>query len=399
MISTRIKPYQTHPEAFVVSCYFNTNNYDSRRKNFDIFYQQLKRSNVNYLIAECAFGDEKFELPNDGKILRFRSKHKLWQKERLLNLLIKQLPLHCKYVFWVDADVLFTNENWIVEAVETLKTNAICQPFSLAVRLEKDETEPSFNVQGSTLLVDFPSPKAPQQTRLWRSFAYNYNQNRRLAESLMFDIHGHTGFAWGARRKILDKNPLFDRAIVGTADHIIAHASVGQIPHNCLEKAFTNRKTLEKIYDWSLKFNEVTQNKLGFTEGEVWHLWHGELQDRQYLQRTQQFSEISFDTEDLEENDDGLYEFPDNRQDAAIWMNHYFESRREDGKTSSSDSSDSSSETNYRTSSDSTYIPPETNYSTGESTQSVEPLQPFEGFGGGGEFEGSGAGGSWENYS
>ena len=47
----------------------------------------------------------------------------------------------------------------------------------------------------------------------------------KLAESLWFDIHGHTGFAWGARREVLDQVPLFDRAIVGTADHIIAHAS------------------------------------------------------------------------------------------------------------------------------------------------------------------------------
>jgi hypothetical protein len=385
MISTRIKPYQTHPEAFIISCYFNTNNYDSRRKNFDIFYQQLKRSNVNYLIAECAFGDENFELSADDKILRFRSKHKIWQKERLLNLLIKQLPTRCKYVFWVDADVLFTNENWIVEAVETLKTNAICQPFSLAVRLEKDETEPSFNVQGSKILVDFPNSKVPPQTRLWRSFAYNYNQNRHLAESLMFDIHGHTGFAWGARREILEKNPLFDRAIVGTADHIIAHASVGQIPHNCLEKAFTNRKTLKNIYDWSLKFSEVTQNKLGFTEGEVWHLWHGELKNRQYLQRTQDFSKLDFDAdEDLLINDDDLYEFPDNRKDAVVWMNNYFESRREDEKTPSNET---------------TYTYNETKYVPTETVISAEITEPFQGFGGGGEFEGSGAGGSWENYS
>ena len=392
MISTRIKPYQTHPEAFIISCYFNTNNYDSRRKNFDIFYRQLKRSNVNYLIAECAFGNEKFELPEDDKILRFRSKHKIWQKERLLNILIKQLPPRCKYVFWVDADVLFTNENWIVEAVESLKTNAICQPFSLAVRLEKDEIEPSFNVQGSKLLVDFPNAKAPPQTRLWRSFAYNCNQNRRLAESLMFDIHGHTGFAWGARREILEKNPLFDRAIVGTADHIIAHASVGQIPHNCLEKAFTNRKTLDKIYDWSLKFSEATQNKLGFTEGEVWHLWHGELENRQYLQRTQDFSKLDFDAdEDLLINDDDLYEFPDNRKDAVIWMNNYFESRREDEKNSSNETTYTYNETKY--------VPTETNYTPTETVISAEKLEPFTGFGGGGEFEGSGAGGSWENYS
>lgn len=388
MISSKIKPYQAHPEAWIISCYFNTNNYASRRKNFEVFYQQLRRSNVNFLIAECAFGDENFELPSDEHILHFRSKHKIWHKERLLNILIKQLPPQCKYIFWLDADVLLTNENWIVEAVEKLKTNTICQPFSVAVRLEKDRMEPNFNVKASTILVDFPKMNSVQQTRLWRSFAYNYQKNKRLAENLMFDIHGHTGFAWGARREILEKVPLFDKAIIGTADHIIAHASVGQIPHNCMAKAFTNQKTLEKIYDWSKKFNQVTQNKLDFVEGELWHLWHGELKNRQYLQRTQDFSEMDFDTDDdLIINDDDLYEFPDDRTDVQIWMNNYFESRRED------DYLETKHETNYPSGDFD-------NYTSNETTNdSTEINSTFEGFSGGGEFEGAGAGGSWENYS
>lgn len=265
MISSKIQKYQNHPDACIISCYFNSNNYISRLNNFNIFYEQLRRSEVNYFIAECAFGDENFTLPNDKNILRFRAKNRLWQKERLLNLLIKQLPSNFKYIFWLDADVLFNNPNWLIEAVENLQTNTICQPFSLAVRLEKDEIEPSFNVQGSKILVDFPSGKTSPQTRLWRSFAYNYCKQKHLAENLMFDIHGHTGFAWGIRREILDEILLFDKAIVGTADHIIAHAAVGQIPHNCIDKAFLDTELRQQIYQWSRKFNRETQNKLGFS--------------------------------------------------------------------------------------------------------------------------------------
>ncbi len=386
MISERIKPYQPDPETFVISCYFNTNSYASRRKNFDIFYQQLRRSNVNYLIAECVFGDENFQLPIDERILRFHSKSKLWQKENLLNLLIKQLPPTCKYVFWLDADVLFTNNNWIPEAVEVLKTNAICQPFSIAVRLEKDEFEPGFNVQGSTILVDFPNFKLPPQTRLWRSFAYNYCKNKHLSDSSIFDIHGHTGFAWGARREILESFPLYDKAIVGTGDHIMAHASVGQIPHNCLEKAFTDNQQLDDIYDWSKKFSQITENKLGFVEGELWHLWHGDLQNRQYLKRTQQFSKVSFNPhEDLVKNKDGLHEIPKEREDVQNWMNDYFESRREDDQIPPI-------ETDY-VPNDASYVPNDT------SNISAEKTETFEGFGGGGDFAGGGAGGSWENFS
>jgi hypothetical protein len=389
MISAKILPYQNHPEAWIISCYFNPGKYSSRRRNFEIFYEQLHGSKVNYLIAECAFGIEEFELPKDDRILQFRAKHQLWQKERLLNLLIKQLPLTCKYVFWLDADVLLNNPNWIPEAVENLQTNTICQPFSLAVRLEKDDMAPNFNVQASKVLVDYPSPNSPPQTRLWRSFAYNYCKNRHLAESSWFDIHGHTGFAWGARREILEQVPLFDKAIVGTADHIIAHAAVGQIPHPCLEKAFTDPRMLDRVYQWSRQFNQLTHNQIGFVEGELWHLWHGDLKNRQYLQRTQDFSEIDFDLdEDLIVNDDELYEFSDDRQDVQGWMNNYFESRQEDY------SPPPIPEITHQPHNIDFYPPDSTLDASLDAT--TETASTSES---GGGFDGGGAGGGWENYS
>jgi 3-polyprenyl-4-hydroxybenzoate decarboxylase len=44
-------------------------------------------------------------------------------KRRLLNKIIAEhLPTKYKYIFWVDADVIFQNPNWIVEGVEELQS-------------------------------------------------------------------------------------------------------------------------------------------------------------------------------------------------------------------------------------------------------------------------------------
>ena len=384
-ISTKIKPYQPHDEATVISCYFNSQKYQSRARNFEVFYRQLKRSNVNYLIAECAFGDEAFELPDDPRIVRLRSKHPLWQKEVLLNTLVKRLPSSCRYVFWLDADVLFTNPNWMVKAVELLKTRRICQPFSIAVRLKKDEVEPAFEAETELKRLDSLSSQSNERNT-WRSFAYNFAENPKAANSSMFDVHGHTGFAWGARREVLEAAPLFDRAIVGTADHIIAHAAVGQIPSECVEKAFTDLKARNQIYDWSRNFNRAAANSIGYVSGELWHLWHGELQNRRYLPRTRELSEMDFDLDDLKTNQDGLYEIPEHKKGVIEWISDYFFSRKEDEIAFDIDSGNE------------TLIEQErSDYS--EPTYSEPFNLPDEPFGGNPDFAGGGAGGSWENYS
>lgn len=391
-ISPKIQPYRSHPQATIISCYFNPQNYQSRARNFEIFYEHLKRSNVNYLIGECAFGVDDFELPADNRIIGFRSKHPLWQKEILLNLLVKQLPESCGYIFWLDADVLFTNPNWLVEAVENLQTNKICQPFSVAVRLEKDEIEPSFDVKTESRKLDYPAERLTER-RLWRSFTYNYSENPLLANSPMFDVHGHTGFAWGARREVLETCPLFDKAVAGTADHIIAHAAAAQIPNQCVEKAFKTYKTRERIYEWSHRFSGATQNKLSYVPGELWHLWHGDLENRQYLSRTQELDEMEFDFDDLETNDDGLYEIAEHKRGIIDWIKDYFVSRDEDDNRVADPPPIAPP--------DSYIVPEASNYAASETISDYSETADTSGevFGGNADFGGAGAGGSWENYS
>ena len=39
--------------------------------------------------------------------------------------------------------------------------------------------------------------------------------------------HGHTGFAWAARRSVLDKHGLYDCQILGNGDFVMGHAMYG----------------------------------------------------------------------------------------------------------------------------------------------------------------------------
>ena len=70
-------------------------------------------------------------------LLRIRSEHVLWQKERLINVALGHLPKHVKKVAWLDCDILFSNPNWLIETSELLDNYPIVQPFQTANRLPR----------------------------------------------------------------------------------------------------------------------------------------------------------------------------------------------------------------------------------------------------------------------
>lgn len=280
--------YHTHSEAVIISCYFNPQKSEYRRKAFDQFYSRIKH--LNHRIIECVIGNGEPQLPESEFISTVRTESLLWHKESLLNKLISELPEQFKYVFWIDADLIFTNNHWLVEGVEKLSSGGakIIQPFEYCIHLDKDELKPSFGTEflsKRTPLINSANPKA------WRSFCATAEYNDLLHESTNYNSHGHVGFAWGARREVLEAVPLYDRALIGGADHIIAHAAVGQIPHECISKSFT--ENMEEVNEWSKKFYEVVKGKIGYSNGTVYHLWHGDIEKRQYFKRVKDFTPAS----------------------------------------------------------------------------------------------------------
>lgn len=308
------KSYSVRPAAWIISCYYNPLRFESRARNFEIFYRQLLDSSVPFLIIECAFGNEKFSLGGRRNIIQVRARDVLWQKERLLNLAERLLPPSAKYVVWLDADVLFANSRWIPETVEVLQNKMICQPFARSIRLAPGQIQPD-----------------SRNREIWESFAFVRGSDAEKAASENFDVHGHTGFAWAARREIFSEIGLYDRAIAGTADHLMAHAASGQIDHACIRRAFFSDTIRTHFSRWGKRFFELVRDEIGFVNGDIYHLWHGELKNRRYLERTRELSGLNFNpATDLIVNRHNLYEFAAGRDDLRCWMREYFRRRLED---------------------------------------------------------------------
>lgn len=306
--------YAGHPDAIIIACYFNPQRSNYRLQAFNKWYESIKH--VNHLIIECAIGGTRPQLPSYKNVIQVTADTLLWHKEALLNHLISILDPKYKYVFWVDTDVLFTNNNWIVDGVEQLQKQCIIQPFEYCVHLDKDEIKPSFDM---SCLEGLLYPNGRNKT-VWRSFCANYVTANHISADTNYDNHGHVGFAWGARTEVLKAVPLYDRALIGGADHIIAHAAAGHIPHNCITTVF--KDDINAINEWSNAFYAVTQGKIGYVKGNLYHLWHGDLRKRRYHERIKEFTKINKGI--IEKDKNGLY-VANKQQDQHV--RGYFKSR------------------------------------------------------------------------
>ena len=92
-------------EIWGITTYFNPAGYSNKRTHLRLFSERIRKQGLKLLIVELAFGTSAYVL-EDGLgdlVIRLRSSTVLWQKERMLNIGLRNLPDACDKVVWLDA--------------------------------------------------------------------------------------------------------------------------------------------------------------------------------------------------------------------------------------------------------------------------------------------------------
>ena len=304
-------------DLWVITSYFNPCRYRSRRENFDLFMAGMEAVGANVLVAELAFGDEEFELADGPNILRKRSDSVLWHKEALLNLAAAELPPECRKVAWLDNDILFDDPRWMERTSRALDDHMVVQPFSSCSWLARGERE--YPASGGT----------------YESFAHCFVRAPNLARTGKYIEHGHTGFAWAARRELFESCGLYEAAASGGGDHLMAHAFAGGLIHSPCPRIMIGRDTAHArhFWRWAVKARDLVDARIGYIPGAILHLWHGDLADRGYGKRDRQLKLMGFDPDrHLRVGQNGLPEWSDEAPEALRESaSAHFRQRREDG--------------------------------------------------------------------
>ena len=92
-------------DFWAIAPYYNLAGWKSRPRNYRLFRESLS---IPLLTVEW-HPDGAYDLgPTDAdRLVQVEGGDPMWQKERLLDLALDNLPPHVKYVAWLDADVLF----------------------------------------------------------------------------------------------------------------------------------------------------------------------------------------------------------------------------------------------------------------------------------------------------
>jgi len=165
------------------------------------------------------------------------------------------------------------------------------------------------------------------------SFASVYARDPWPSRNDHYFVHGHTGFAWAARREVLDYCGLYDACLTGSGDHLMAHAFAGALNSPCIPAMIGSGHKYEAHFrQWAEKLDNLVKGSLGCVDGRVLHLWHGEKFDRQYRQRNQEFKTFDFDPDrDIRRDGNGLWEWREAPATMRTWANEMFISRNEEG--------------------------------------------------------------------
>jgi hypothetical protein len=294
--------------------------------NLRVFSDGVRRQGLSLLIVELAFGDAPFRVPDDAAdhIVRLRTTTVLWHKERLINLGLRHLPASCRFVAWLDADVLFENAEWVAATRDQLDHFVVVQPFETACWLPEGATEAPDDLQAGHL--------SNLEGRQIAGFAAALDQagDRRRALALN-DQYWHTGFAWAARRDFLDRHGLYDRAILGGGDLIAAHAFAADTDflrgrHLYLRSIMPAERAA--IGDWGGRVAIDTGGRVGWIPGRVCHLYHGPLAGRRYVERQQILRDADFDPHaDLADDANGCWRWNSAKPALHAQVFDYFVSR------------------------------------------------------------------------
>ena len=309
-----------HPHLWAVTSLYNPSKSKARIDNYREFCRHLK---VKLVTVELSF-DGQFELTKaDADILIQISKGaKIWQKERLLNRAIEALPADVTEVVWIDADIIFENDDWADSVHEALQNFTLVQCFSEVIDL------PFGYQKGDDLNI------SPENTR--KSFAYMANVNEQNAFSLKPNII-HTGsvargFAWAAKRAFIQKQKLYDACITGSGDRALAFAAFNR-PQPVVKSLSMNTLRTNHYLNWATEFSKELSGSISYIDGRIFHLWHGNLGDRGYSTRHQLFSDLPFDPmTDLILNSEGAWDLETKNLDLIQYFEVFFSSRKENLK-------------------------------------------------------------------
>lgn len=275
----------------VVTCLYNPCGYLNIYRNYEIFFRHMNKQ-VDLYTIELSFDGNFYSDLFHGNTIKIKGNNIniLWQKERLLNMLINKLPKQYTDVAWIDSDIIFDDPYWVYSVYDALSKYKVVQLFDKGFRQDAEG-----------------------------------NKSKEFSSIVKNLARGVSGYAWAARREVIKKIKLLDNQILGGADFVMCSAFMDKPNLTDRLNYFIDDKYTK---NWINKAKKEVDGSVSFLNQSITHLYHGSFEKRNYTKRYGDFlKDFSF-RKDVSFGLNGLWYFKNEKKSKDAFS--YFLSREED---------------------------------------------------------------------
>jgi len=300
-----------------ITSFYNPSASKMRLKNFKEFRRML---GIELITVELSFNGV-FELneKDSDYLIQIKKGARIWQKEKLINIALNQLPKNITAVAWIDADIIFENNDWHKEAIEALREFKLLQLYTEVNELpgdpslgSKQHAATDTNLTGIVHQVNEGNPRA---------FLHELSTKGRTTVMC--------GMAWAAQKDFIQKHGLYDACITGSGDRALVFSAYGHF-YEVMDHLHMNPARQKHFLAWAETFHYDLQGRIGNIPGIINHLWHGDNQHRGFGSRHQKFAAYQFDPSlDLMTNQEGAWDWREDRPELLQYFNAFFLDRCE----------------------------------------------------------------------
>lgn len=311
----------------VAVVYSNPLRWRTRRQLFNDFRRHIDGlPNIKLYVGELAYGERPFEVTREDHPLDFqwRTRHELWHKENLLNLVIQRFDEDWKYGAYMDGDFTFNRHDLGLETIHQLQHYDWVQMFSTY-------TDIGYNHE--------PVRHMPSFAQLFVSGQLTDDLRQKVYKGTPYSTGGTigvgaTGGAWAFRREALEKcGGLLDTCILGSGDWHMAFglASTPDLHPQTAELTSCGKAYGDSIKVWQKRAEKATKQNIGVVNCYAVHHYHGEKSKRGYEWRWKILRDNDFNpATDIYRDAQGVYQLTPEKPRLRDDIRRYFRSRDED---------------------------------------------------------------------
>ncbi len=280
----------------VCFAFFNYTGSSRLIMNYLYVAEKLKVAEIPFFTIELII--EGFQ-PFIKNAFHVYAKSYLFQKENLLRILEAKVPQKYTKLLFLDADIIFEHAGWYDMLSMILNDHDVCHCFE------------------SAHWIDLTYKKILKSTK---SYIISPEKDILLSDSRK-PVQYHSGFGWAFKRNWYKKAGFIDDAVLGSGDLIFSYGLYGKTYPGTQDISFY----ANSITKW---YKTIDNPSITFLPVTVFHMFHGDLINRQYVSRNKIFKGIKDVNDAIYKNAYDVYELKDEKLNEKCYQ--YFLSRMDD---------------------------------------------------------------------